>query len=86
MNLQERLSHQIKQAMLAKDSERLSTLRLLKSAAGHAQIEKKSDQLTDAELIALAQKEVKKRRDSIGQYEKGRERAPSRKLTTAALP
>jgi uncharacterized protein len=71
MNLQERLSHQIKQAMLAKDSERLSTLRLLKSAAGYAQIEKKSDQLTDAELIALAQKEVKKRRDSIEQYEKG---------------
>jgi uncharacterized protein YqeY len=71
MTLTERISQELKAAMLAKDAERLSTLRLLKSALGYAQIERKTDTLPDAEVIAIAQKEIKKRRDSIEQYEKG---------------
>jgi uncharacterized protein YqeY len=65
------LSGEIKGAMLAKDAARLSTLRLLKSAVDYAQIERKTSQLTDAEFVAVVQKEVKKRRDAIEQYEKG---------------
>ncbi len=71
MTLQERLSQEIKAAMLAKDAGRLGTLRLLKSALGYAQMERKSETTSDAEFVALVQKEVKKRRDSIEQYEKG---------------
>jgi uncharacterized protein YqeY len=71
MSLQERLSQEIKSAMLAKDAERLGTLRLLKSALGYAQIEKKTETISDADFVALVQKEVKKRRDSIEQFEKG---------------
>ena len=71
MTLQERLSQEIKAAMIAKDADRLGTLRLLKSALGYAQIEKKSETTSDADFVALVQKEVKKRRDSIGQFEKG---------------
>lgn len=71
MSLQERLSQEIKSAMLAKDAERLGTLRLLKSALGYVQIEKKTETISDADFVALAQKEVKKRRDSIEQFEKG---------------
>lgn len=71
MTLQERLSQEIKSAMLAKDAARLGTLRLLKSALGYAQIEKKTESTSDADFIALAQKEIKKRRDSIEQFEKG---------------
>ena len=71
MNLQERLSQEIKSAMLAKNADRLGTLRLLKSAIGYAQIEKKSETTSDADFVALVQKEVKKRRDSIEQFEKG---------------
>jgi uncharacterized protein YqeY len=71
MTLLERVSHEIKAAMLAKDANRLSTLRLLKSALGYAQIERKTESLSDAEVIGIVQKEVKKRRDSIEQYEKG---------------
>jgi hypothetical protein len=56
--------------MLAKDADRLSTLRLLKSAIGYAEIERKTDNLTDAEVITLVQREIKKRRDAIEQYEK----------------
>jgi uncharacterized protein len=71
MSLQERINQELKAAMLAKDVDRLSTLRLLKSALGYAQIERKTESLSDADVIALIQREVKKRRDAIEQYEKG---------------
>jgi uncharacterized protein YqeY len=71
MTLQERLAQEMKSAMLSKEAERLSTLRLLKSAAGYLQIEKKTEQLSDADFISLTQREIKKRRDAIEQYEKG---------------
>ena len=71
MTLLDRLAQELKAAMIAKDAARLSTLRLLKSAVGYAQIERRTENLTDAEIIALIQKEVKKRRDAAEQYEKG---------------
>jgi uncharacterized protein len=71
MGLQDRLGQDLKAAMLAKDADRLSTLRLLKSAIGYVQIERKTDSLSDADFVAIVQKEVKKRRDAIEQFEKG---------------
>ena len=57
--------------MLAKNATRLSTLRMLKSNIGYTQMEKKTENLSDAEVLVVIQKEVKKRRDSIEQYEAG---------------
>ena len=71
MSLQERVSQEIKAAMPAKAADRLSALRMLKSALGYAQIERKTESLPDAEVVAIVQKEVKKRRDSVEQFEKG---------------
>jgi uncharacterized protein len=71
MTLQDRLSQDIKTAMLAKDADKLSTLRLLKSVIGYVQIERKTETLSDADFVGVVQKEVKKRRDAIEQYEKG---------------
>jgi len=71
MTSQERLAQEVKSAMLAKDADRLSALRLLKSAVGYTQIEKKTENLSEPDFIAVVQKEVKKRRDSIEQFEKG---------------
>ncbi|HTI99628.1 MAG TPA: GatB/YqeY domain-containing protein [Dongiaceae bacterium] len=71
MTLSEKLSAEIKAAMLARNADRLGALRLLKSALGYVQIEKKTDTLSDADFMAVVQKEVKKRRDSVEQYEKG---------------
>ena len=71
MTLQERIQQELKAAMLAKETERLATLRLLKSAIGYRQIEQKTEQLSDAEVIAVVQKEIKKRRDAIEQYQAG---------------
>ena len=71
MSLQERIQQEIKAAMLAKDADKLGTLRLLKSALGYAQIEKKTDSLPDADVMAIIQREVKKRRDSAEQFTTG---------------
>lgn len=71
MSLQERVNQEIKAAMLAKDADRLSALRMLKSTFGYAQIERKTESLSDADVVAIVQKEVKKRRDSVEQFEKG---------------
>ena len=71
MTLQERLGQEIKAAMLAKDADRLGALRMLKSTLGYILIEKKAETISDSDFIAVVQKEVKKRRDSIEQFETG---------------
>ena len=71
MTLLERLAQELKSALLARDAERLSTLRLLKSAVGYAQIERKTETLPDAEVVTIIHKEVKKRREAVEQYDKG---------------
>ncbi len=56
--------------MFAKDAEKLSVLRMLKSAVKYAAIEKGgADSVpTDLEVIAVVRKEVKKREDSITSF------------------
>jgi uncharacterized protein YqeY len=71
MTLQERLAQEIKAAMLARDADRLNVLRMLKSVIGYTQIERKNENLTDAELVTIVQREIKKRHDSVEQFEKG---------------
>jgi len=71
MALLERIQHELKTAMLAREAGRVGTLRLLKSAIGYAQIEKNNDALPDAEVVGIVQREIKKRRDAIEQYELG---------------
>jgi len=71
MALAEQLQRDIKSAMLAKDADRLNALRMLKSAIGYFQMEKKVDALSDADFIAVVQREVKKRRDAVEQFTQG---------------
>ena len=71
MSSNEKLQQEIKAAMLARNADRLNTLRMLKSALGYVQIEKKTDSLSEPDFIAVVQREVKKRRDSIEQYTAG---------------
>ncbi len=68
MAFSDQLQLEIKSAMLAKDADRLNALRMLKSAVGYAQIEKKTEALSDADFLSVVQREVKKRRDSLEQY------------------
>ncbi len=57
--------------MLARDADRLGTLRMLKSALGYAAMDKKVDILGDSEFVSVVQKEVKKRRDASEQFSQG---------------
>lgn len=71
MTLVEKINAELKASMLAKDADRTGALRMLKSAIGYAQIEKKVEPLPDADVLAVVQKEAKKRRDSIEEFERG---------------
>ena len=71
MALQQKLTDDLKQAMLAKQTDRVNTLRLVKSALGYAQIEKKTETLSDADVQAVLQKEAKKRKDAVDGFEAG---------------
>jgi uncharacterized protein len=69
--LTEKIAADMKDAMRAKDAPRLSTLRMLKSAIEYHKIEKKQEQITDAEVTAVIKKQIKQRQDSIEGFEKG---------------
>lgn len=71
MSLQQQLTDALKQAMLARQAERTQTLRMVKSALGYAQIEKKTESLSDAEVLVVLQKEAKKRKDAVAGFEAG---------------
>lgn len=71
MSLQQRVTDELKAAMLAKDATRTGTLRMLKAALGYAQIEKKTESLSDEDVLAVVQREAKKRKDSIEGFEQG---------------
>jgi len=70
MSLEQTLSTDIVTAMKAKDSTRLTTLRMLKSALTNKGIEKGRD-LEVAEELQVVSMLVKQRRDSIEQFTKG---------------
>ena len=69
--LSDQVTDDIKNAMRAKDSLALGTLRALKSAIKNAAIEKGGADavLDDAEAIVVIRKQVKQRQDSILQFE-----------------
>jgi uncharacterized protein YqeY len=73
MSIQEEIDADLKDAMRAKDAERLSVLRLVKSALMNAAIEKRgaAGGLADAEAVGVIRKQVKQRLDSIESFEKG---------------
>ena len=57
--------------MIARNADRTATLRLIKSALGYVQIERKTDTLADADVLAVLQREAKKRRDASEEYVRG---------------
>lgn len=69
--LTDKIAADMKQAMLAKDAPRLSTLRLLKSAIEYHKIDKKQEKLADADVITVIKRQIKQRQDSIEGFEKG---------------
>ncbi|MSR76573.1 MAG: GatB/YqeY domain-containing protein [Candidatus Ryanbacteria bacterium] len=89
MELIEKLRQDLKSAMQASDQKRTSVLRMLFSAIKNKEIEerKKDVGLGGEDIIAVVQREAKKRKDAITEYEKaGRpELAQSEKEELAML-
>src|SRR6266576_2000832 len=73
MILQERVDSDLKEAMRAKDTTKLSVLRMLKSALKYGAIAKSGAEaeLSDTEAAQVIRKQVKQRQDSIESFEKG---------------
>jgi len=73
MTIQERIDADIKEAMRAKEADKLSALRMVKSAMMNAAIEKHGagGKLGDMDSLAVIRKQVKQRRESIEGFAKG---------------
>ncbi len=72
--LQQQIKNNIKEAMMAKDSVRLETMRGVSSAFTNelvAKGRKPQDELTDEEALAVITRLAKQRKDSIEQFSKG---------------
>jgi hypothetical protein len=70
MSLKDRISEDMKSAMRARESDRLSALRLLLAAIKQREVDERIT-LDDVQIAAVVEKLAKQRRDSITQFEAG---------------
>ncbi len=68
-SLKDQITEDMKTAMRAKDSERLGTIRLLLSACKQREVDERIV-LDDAAVVAIVDKLIKQRKDSIEAFEK----------------
>jgi len=68
MSLKTQITDDMKAALRAKESARLSAIRLLLAAIQQKEIDERKD-LTDAETVGVVEKLIKQRRDSISQFQ-----------------
>jgi uncharacterized protein YqeY len=75
MNLRDRLQAELKEAMKAKQADRLSTLRLINAAIKDREIaargEADSHEIGESDILAILGKMVKQRQESAKAYEEG---------------
>jgi uncharacterized protein YqeY len=70
MSLKQRVQEDMKSAMRAGDKERLGTVRLILAGIKQREVDERI-QLDDAQVLAVLEKMVKQRRESIAQFEAG---------------
>ena len=70
MSTKQQLTEDMKAAMRAKDAPRLSAIRLLLAAMKQREVDERIE-LSDADILAIIEKMLKQRRDSVTQYEAG---------------
>ena len=68
MSLKEQITEDMKAAMRAKDSERLGTIRLLQAAIKQREVDERIT-LDDVGVVAIVDKLIKQRKDSIAAFE-----------------
>lgn len=67
MSLKDQITEDMKSAMRAKDSERLSTIRMLLAAVKQKEVDERVI-VDDVALVAIVDKLIKQRKDSISQF------------------
>ena len=67
--LKERLQHDLKNAMKAKDNVTRDTIRFLMSALKQIEVDERRE-LSDEDIVKIIQKSIKQREDSMQQYKK----------------
>lgn len=70
MSLREQINEDLKAAMRGGDAARRDTIRLLTAALKQREVDERKT-LTDADVLAVIEKMIKQRRDSIAQFEQG---------------
>jgi len=70
MTLKEQITNDMKAAMRTGDSETRDTLRMLLAAIKQVEVDTKQDNLKEADVLAIVNKQAKQRRESIAEYEK----------------
>ncbi len=70
MSLKQQINDQVKQAMKAGEKQRLKVLRMLTAAIKQKEVDERVE-LDDAQVLAIIDKQVKQRRESIEQYSAG---------------
>lgn len=68
MSLKQAITDDVKTAMRAKESARLATLRFLQAAIKQKEVDERKE-LGDSEVVAIIEKQIKQRRESIAAYE-----------------
>ena len=68
MSLKDQITEDMKTAMRAKDSERLGTIRLLQAAMKQKEVDERIT-LDDVGVVAIVDKLIKQRKDSIAAFE-----------------
>ena len=71
MTLKSRITEDMKVAMRAHEAERLGTIRMLLAALKQREVDERIE-VTDADVLAVIEKMVKQRKDSIAQFEAGK--------------
>jgi hypothetical protein len=68
MSMKQRITEDMKAAMKARETERLGAIRLILAAMKQKEVDERIE-LDDAAILAILDKMVKQRRDSISQFE-----------------
>ena len=70
MSLKEQITEDMKSAMRAKDTAKLGAIRLITAAIKQKEVDERIE-ITDAMVLAIIEKMIKQRKDSITQFEAG---------------
>ncbi len=69
--VRDQLRSDLRDAMRARDVLRRNTIRMLEAAIKNAEIDKRGAELAEADILAILQRQVKQRRESIDQFRQG---------------